>query len=214
MIAQVQKLRSTHRLDDELAADLALLDEQRYADAVLRLQAYLQARQGVLRYVSPEAMALRFGVGGFGARMRGAFGGESRDESAARRVCASLRGEVGRVGSGDFVSPNDERRKAEYEEARQDYEAFDNAYDAQRRETVQELSDDEKASLKERCRKAIRLCHPDLCGEEATGMAQELNRAYQEQNLQAVTEILEKLESGGGLAPKRERLTEAEALRR
>lgn len=94
-------------------------------------------------------------------------------------------------------------KQAEYEEAKQDYENFENAQTNEHGEIKkprEKLDADKEKQLQVAFRKASKLCHPDIVAEGSKKQAEEifieLSNAYVRNNLQRVTEILELLESG------------------
>ncbi len=86
-----------------------------------------------------------------------------------------------------------------YQEARQDYEEFDQYNKAIMPDDCVVLDESEERQLKDAYKKAARLCHPDLVEdtlkEQATRIMQELNASRKKQDLPAVLAILQKLES-------------------
>ena len=92
------------------------------------------------------------------------------------------------------------------EEAEKDYEDFHTDYQAIRSEIVSILNKEEEQEIKEKYRKATKLCHPDVVDEGQKGLAHkifmELNLAYRKNDLQRVTEILEELLQGKAFTSK------------
>ena len=105
----------------------------------------------------------------------------------------------------------------EYEEVRRDSEEFSKEYEEVKQEDRFELNDEEKKELKKLFRKASRLCHPDLVGDElreqAHSMMQKLNEAYGKRDLKAVKELLFSLESGQGFDVASDTITDKELLK-
>ena len=85
-------------------------------------------------------------------------------------------------------------------QAQQEYEEFTHEFEQQKNDPIQELSPDQQQELKIAYRNASKLCHPDKLPDEfksqGTEIFKELARAYRNQNLSRVNEILQQLQSG------------------
>jgi hypothetical protein len=100
---------------------------------------------------------------------------------------------------------NTEKAK-EYAKAEENYNNFKYQYQQSKEEIKLELSEDEQKELKSKFRKAAFLCHPDVIAnkfpdnpeilEKAKNIMQELNEAYNQNDLKKVSEILNNLENG------------------
>lgn len=114
-----------------------------------------------------------------------------------------------------------ENLSGEAEENNQDYDQYQETYKENLTQKQEVLDEDQKQTLKKAFRRASVLCHPDLVEEDfkeqAHGIFIELNEANQRNDLEKVTEILEKLESGEAFAlntDRVERLTKKDDLLR
>lgn len=101
--------------------------------------------------------------------------------------------------------PASEEYKNKYEEAEADYKDYDRAYEATKKKTdkVNILNDKDKAILKKVYREASLLCHPDKyqnatpeVQQQAEALFKQLNEASQQQDLETVKTILQKLQNG------------------
>jgi hypothetical protein len=94
----------------------------------------------------------------------------------------------------------------EYVKAEENYQEYKQEYESSKEEVKFDLSDDEKKVLKQNYRKAAMLCHEDIVLnkfpnnpeilEKAKKIMQELNEAYDQNDLKRVSEILSNLENG------------------
>jgi hypothetical protein len=94
----------------------------------------------------------------------------------------------------------------EYEEAQEKYNDYKKEFEKSKQEIKFELSENEKIELKQKYRKAAMLCHEDIVInkfpddietlEKAKIIMQELNEAYDQNDLKRVSEILSNLENG------------------
>ncbi len=89
---------------------------------------------------------------------------------------------------------------AKLEEAEADYKSYSKQFETEKARKLVELSDEESSDLKKKFRKASFLCHPDKISDEhkdaANKVFNDLRTAYDENNLTAVSAILEDLENG------------------
>ncbi|RTZ07944.1 hypothetical protein EKL98_01085 [Flavobacterium bomense] len=98
-------------------------------------------------------------------------------------------------------SIKDKQKQQEYEEAKFDYEDFSKSYNDKLNEPKPFVLDEEKQNeLKKNYRKATKLCHPDKVTEDqkelATKIFTDLKNAYDNNNLEKVSQILKDLEKG------------------
>lgn len=104
---------------------------------------------------------------------------------------------------------NSDRENA-FQEAKKEYENFGSEF--KNKKLTIEITDEEKIEIKNKYRKAVFLCHPDKVGEQHKLQAQnifnKLNEAYNENNLEQVSEILSFLENNNWEIKDIERPTE------
>ena len=103
------------------------------------------------------------------------------------------------------------------EEAEKDYNDYSREYEITKDEKIAELTEEELKELKQKYRKASKLCHPDVVSEEQKELANklftELNAAYERNDLQRVREILENLERGDFFVSKSDAINEKKLLK-
>jgi len=91
--------------------------------------------------------------------------------------------------------------KVKFEEAESDYKSYSEQFDQEKARKVFELSKEESNELKKKFRKASFLCHPDKVSDEYKEAANKifiaLKTAYEANDLNEVSRILEDLEKGG-----------------
>lgn len=114
---------------------------------------------------------------------------------------------------------DDDELFQQYEEAKSSADEFDESYEHIKefqKEKI-DLRNEEKAELKKLFRKAARLCHPDIVPDElkeqATQMMQQLNVAYDKQDLAQVRKILDSLENGSGFELSSDHIEDKEQLK-
>jgi hypothetical protein len=95
---------------------------------------------------------------------------------------------------------SDPKKKPEYEEAKQDFEDFEQDYQSSRKNEVIELRDEEQKELKTLFRACSKLCHPDVVTDEhkkeASEVFKNLTAASERNDLVKVREIYESLKEG------------------
>jgi hypothetical protein len=99
-----------------------------------------------------------------------------------------------------------DKKADEYAKAEENYKEYQQEFERSKEEIKFDLSDDEKKVLKQNYRKAAMLCHEDIVLnkfpnnpeilEKAKKIMQELNEAYDQNDLKRVSEILSNLENG------------------
>jgi len=93
-----------------------------------------------------------------------------------------------------------EKKQDEFYEAKRDYDDFQYTYETTKEEKIFDLTPEEKQKLKSKYRKASKLCHPDIVSddlkEKAEQIFKDLKKAYEQNDLNKVNEILENLEKG------------------
>jgi hypothetical protein len=96
----------------------------------------------------------------------------------------------------------DDELEKEYEDAKTTFNKYKNEYEyiKEKQKDVIELNEIDKKELKQLFRKAAKFCHPDIVAEknkeQAHKIMQELNEAYNKQDLLKVKSILNLLENG------------------
>jgi len=108
-------------------------------------------------------------------------------------------------------------KRKEYEEAEFEYEEFNNQYENSKSEKLFELNEEQKNELKKLYRQASKLCHPDIVPESFKSQAEEifksLKKAYEENDIEKVREILFSLEKGEYILSKSDTINEKALLK-
>ncbi len=103
------------------------------------------------------------------------------------------------------------------DEAEKDYTEYSREYETSKDEKIAELSDEELKELKQKYRKASKLCHPDVVSDEQKELADklfaELNAAYERNDLDKVKEILKNLEKGNIFFNKSDTINEKQLMK-
>src|SRR5205807_755577 len=87
-----------------------------------------------------------------------------------------------------------------FEEAAKDYDNYDKQVTAEKEKEQFDLTEEQKQELKKNFRKATIMCHPDKVSDEFKDEAEkvfiDLKKAYEANDLERVSEIMENLEDG------------------
>lgn len=87
-----------------------------------------------------------------------------------------------------------------YDDAKNDEKIYNEQLNEQKAKTHYELNEEDKQKLKKAYRKASQICHPDRVNDEQKDIAQavfvQLTKAYEENDLKKVEEILADLQKG------------------
>jgi len=98
----------------------------------------------------------------------------------------------------------------------EDYKTYNKQFEALKEEHIAQLTEDEQKELKEKYRKASKMCHPDVVSVEqkelATKIFAELSSAYEKSDLIKVREILNNLESGNFFLSKSDTINQKQFL--
>jgi hypothetical protein len=99
---------------------------------------------------------------------------------------------------------NDPTKQSEYEEAKKDFEGFEQDYQSSRKNEVAELTQEEQGEFKALFRACSKLCHPDVVAKEhkkeASEVFKNLIAASERNDLVKIREIYENLKDGAYMA--------------
>ena len=94
----------------------------------------------------------------------------------------------------------DNTKQHEAEDAQQDYDNYKSNYESNKQKKIRSLTDEQRQELKNKFREASKLCHPDKVNdaqkEQAATIFNNLKEAYDNNDLETVTSILENLKQG------------------
>ena len=112
---------------------------------------------------------------------------------------------------------NKAKGTSEEKEAEEDYKNYSQEFEISKNEKIADLTEEEQIEIKKKYRKASKLCHPDVVSEDQKGLADklftELNKAYEQNDLKKVTEILENLKKGNFFVSKSDTITEKQLMK-
>jgi PLD-like domain len=225
---QYRKLKSLH-LPSEIGALLPLLEAQRYGDAVARITDFIARFRQIQVFVDPEIAALQLEMHALELDISNLENEKSEVEKTIYDFEIQYNRALGQLlmailavrrqiaAAHAAAQPDDSEAQERQKETDNDYQSYHNTYEATRAKPLSPLTTDEKQLLKNRFREATKLCHPDTVAEAFKEKAQavfiELKQAYDENNLERVTTLLDYLKHGKPYQAEHTALTEKRHLR-
>ena len=214
--SHIKKLQAENKIH-EIEIIIFLLQEKQYGKAVVAIEEFINANNQLAFYIDPEIEALRFEAKGLEKQIQELSNEKAELDKLIHEFSVRHNQEL-----GDLILKILQYRKqqnkgtTQQEETQKDYEEFYNDYQTTKDEKVATLTEDEQKEIKEKYRKASKLCHPDVVDEAQKEMAHkifmELNEAYEKNDLQRVTEILESLQQGKAFTSKADTANDKIAL--
>ena len=204
-------------LPDGIASITALLKEKQYSKAVAEIELFIYARKQVGFYTDPEIAALRFEAKTLEAQIQERSNEKAELEKLIHEFDVRHNQELGELII-KILQHRKEQSKGtpQQEETEKDYEEFYSNYETTKQESIAILNEDEQKELKDKYRKASKLCHPDVVedsqSEAAHKIFTELTAAYEKNDLQRVAEILENLQNGKAFTSKADTANEKKTL--
>ena len=213
----VSKLRE-FSADKEVGIIISFLEQKAYSQAMPAIETYINQHRQLTIYTDPEIEGLKLEAKYLEAELNNLSEEKADLEKLIHEFGVRHNNELGEL---ILKILRFRRKKAKgtpkEEEAEKDYNEYSREYETSKDEKIAELSDEELKELKQKYRKASKLCHPDVVSEEQKELADklfaELNAAYERNDLQRVREILENLEKGNFFASKSDTITEKQLMK-
>ena len=213
----VSKLRE-FSADKEVGIIISFLEQKAYSQAMPAIETYINQHRQLTIYTDPEIEGLKLEAKSLEAELNNLSEEKADLEKLIHEFGVRHNNELGQL---ILKILSFRRKKAKgtpkEEEAEKDYNEYSREYETSKDEKIAELSDEELKELKQKYRKASKLCHPDVVSEEQKELADklftELNAAYERNDLQRVREILENLEKGNFFASKSDTITEKQLMK-
>jgi len=200
-------------LEGELENIIILLEGKSYSKAIPAIEAFINQHNQVGFYIDPEMEGLKLE-----AKVLEAEVNKLSDEKADLEKLIHDFGVRHNNELGELILKILRFRKSKAKgtpkeaEAEKDFNEYSKEYEFSKDEKINELTEDEQKELKQKYRKASKLCHPDVVSggqkEFADKLFAELNAAYARNDLKRVREILENLEKGNFFFSKSDAINE------
>lgn len=205
-------------LEGELESIIILLEGKSYSKAMPAIEAFINQHNQVGFYIDPELEGLKLE-----AKVLEAEVNQLSDEKADLEKLIHDFGVRHNNELGELILKILRFRKSKAKgtpkeaKAEKDFNDYSKEYEISKDEKINELTEDEQKELKQKYRKASKLCHPDVVSEEQKELADkifaELNAAYARNDLKRVREILENLEKGDFFVNKSDAINEKQLLK-
>lgn len=204
-------------LPTELESIITCLKEQSYSTAVSAIEQFINQHQSLSIYFDPAVDALKLEIKSQETTINFLSGEIADLEKLIHEFGVRHNKELGEllIKILQFRKEN-AKGTSQQREAEDDYNTYHQEYESTKNEKVATLTDAEKGELKDKYRKASKLCHPDVVSEEqkefATKLFSDLSAAYEQNDIKQVKEILENLEKGHFFVNKSDAINEKELL--
>lgn len=197
---------------------ITFLDRKSYGQAIHEIEEFVNQYTQVTFYIDPELEALKLEAKVLEKEVNGLSDEMADLEKMIREFDIRHNSELGelilKILQYRIKQAKDTPKQAE---AEKDYNDYSQEYEISKNERIAELAEDELKELKQKYRRASKLCHPDVVSEEQKELADklftELNVAYQRNDLKRVREILENLERGDFFVSKSDAISEKQLLK-
>lgn len=196
---------------------IVCLKEKLYSKAVTAIEIFIYKHNNLTIYLDPEIDALKLEIKSLEAAINFLSDEKADLEKLIHEFGIRHNKELGELLI-KILQYRKENTKGtpQQQEAEDDYNTYHKEYEATKNEKVATLTDEEQKELKDKYRKASKLCHPDVVSEEqkelATKLFAELSAAYEKNDIKRVSEILEGLEKGNFFISKSDAINEKQLL--
>ena len=201
----------------ELSTIIIALKDKAYSKAVVAIEAFINAHNQLSFYIDPETEALKLEIKGLEIAINSLSDEKADIEKLIHEFGIRHNQELGELII-KILQHRKEKAKgtSQQQEAEEDYNTYQQEYEATKDEQIDTLTPEEQKELKVKYRKASKLCHPDVVSDEqkelATKLFAELSSAYEKNDLNKVREILENLEKGNFFVSKSDAINQKQLL--
>lgn len=208
-ISKLEQLVSTVEIENIIAC----LKGKSYGKAVKAIEIFINQHHSLTIYLDPEIDALKLEIKSLEATINFLSDEKADLEKRIHEFGIRHNKELGELII-KILQYRKEKTKGtpQQKEAEDDYNTYHQEYEATKNEKLAILTDEEQKELKDKYRKASKLCHPDVVSEEqkelATKLFAELSAAYEKNDIKMVREILESLEKGHFFISKSDAINE------
>lgn len=212
-ISKLEQLVSTTEIENIINC----LKEKSYSKAVTAIEVFINQHQSLIIYLDPEIDALKLEIKSLEEAINFLSDEKADLEKLIHEFGIRHNKELGEL----LIKVLQYRKEStkgtpQQQEAEDDYNTYHQEYEATKNEKVATLTVEEQKELKDKYRKASKLCHPDVVSEEqkelATKLFAELSSAYEKNNIKRIREILESLEKGNYFISKSDAINEKQLL--
>ena len=202
----------------ELESIILSLKEKSYSNAAIAIEQFINQHNNLAMFIDPEIDGLKLEAKSLEAKVN-----KLSDEKADLEKLIHEFGVRHNKELGELILKILKYRKTKAKgtpqetEAEEDYKNYSQEFEVSKNEKVADLTEEELIEIKKKYRKASKLCHPDVVSEDQKELADklftELNKAYEQNDLKKVTEILENLQKGNFFVSKSDTITEKQLMK-
>jgi len=216
ILDQLAKLMEL-QIDEEIELIASHIRQQSYGKATSLIEKYINGYNKLTAFIDPEIEALRFEAKTIERQIQGLTNEKSVLDKLIHEFSVRHNQELGDLILKILTYRKEQSKDTpEFKEAEKDYNDFYSNYETSKDEKITILTIEEQKELKDKYRKATKLCHPDVVDKEQQEAAHkifiELNDAYQRNDLKKVSEILYKLQHGKAFTSRADTTNEKLAL--
>jgi hypothetical protein len=217
----------------EIVADLqnivTSIETQKYGEASRLIAEFLEKHKALTIYVDSEIFGLRLEIKSLQLQISSLQDEKTDIEKIIHNFEQQYSLQVGHLllqllalrqeqaAKNAAKQPKNEKEQQRSEETRKEYEQYRQNFETEKSKPQPfAINEIDAQTLKRNYRKASKLCHPNAIAENQKAQAEaifiKLKNAYDKNDLQTVTEILEYLENGKPLHNKHETISEKSQL--
>ena len=217
IVLQVARLKQ-FSLNGELQNIANLLEQKFYSEAMISLETFINKHHQLSFYLDPEIDALKLEAKSLETQINILSNQKADLEKLVHKFGVRHSKELGELII-KILKYRKEKAKGtpQEKETAQDYNRYQQEYEITKDEEIATLTEEEQKELKDKYRRASKLCHPDVVSEEqkelATKLFAALNAANERNDLQRVREILKDLETGNFFVSKSDAINEKQLLK-
>jgi hypothetical protein len=202
----------------ELETIINSLKEKSYSKAAIAIEQFINQHNNLSIFIDPEIEGLKLEAKSLEAKLNKLSDEKADLEKLIHEFGVRHNKELGKLILKILkYRKNKAKGTPEETEAEEDYKNYSQEFEVSKNEKVAELTEEELIEIKKKYRKASKLCHPDVVSEDQKELADklftELNKAYEQNDLKKVTEILENLKKGNFFVSKSDTITEKQLMK-
>ena len=205
-------------LEGEVKNIIILLEGKSYSKAMPAIETFINQHHQVAIYIDPELLALKMEAKILEKELNDLSEEKADLEKMIHEFGIRHNNELGELIL-KILSFRKKKVKGtpQQAEADKDFNDYNQEYEISKNEKIAILTEEEQKEIRQKYRKASKLCHPDVVSEEQKELADklfaELSAAYERNDLQKVREILESLGKGDFFVSKSDAINEKQLLK-
>lgn len=214
---EIQKIEQ-YDFNDEIKTLITVIQQKEFTVAIMLIQQFINKNQQLTLWNDPEISGIRLEIKLLESQIN-AFDNEKIE---LEKILSDFQYRH-TLELGSLILELLKLRKIKYKnqkkeaEAEKDYNDYKKQFENEKNKHQFELTAEEKAELKKNFRKATTLCHPDKVSDEHKAAAQqqfiELKKAYDEQDIEKINQILKELQTNTSFGSQADSITEKEKLK-